>query len=193
MSITGAHLLAMGEALAGYVDQVAEIDYVIPSPFAFAGKSEFFASLSATNDTKLEIETTLIRAAWIRYLNFEDMALNEGDVREIDDPVRIVKFECTIFHEGSPERLDETVPLDAFDKTVKKSNHEHNTAVFGVVGAMQGSSPISDLQPSSFMVAETVTPTQIGDTENNVECAYMPGVTGDQTKLELAVKIQTPC
>lgn len=191
--ITGTHLLAISQALADAVGLVSEIDHVMPSPFKFTSKAAFYSSLNADNDTKSEIEEGLINAAWIRYVGFEDQELEDGDVRQTEDPVRLLKYECTIFHEGTFERLDETVPQDAFQKQVRKVNHEHVAAVMGVVGQMQGVNTVAALQPSAFMVAETITPIQTENSQSDVECDFIPGLIGEQTKLELGVMIQTPC
>lgn len=188
MSFTSQNLLDMAEALATGVDLVSTIDYISPSPIRFISKSDFAATFETSLDTKAEIETTLLRVAQIRYANFE--LIDEED-REIEDPVVAVNFECTVFHEQKLERLDEAAPLDDFDKKIRKSNQEHISAVMGIVGEFQGSNPIPAL--SSFPEAFTVTPIQTDATEMNVECDFIAGVIGDQSKLQLQVRVQMPC
>jgi len=189
MSFTSQNLLDMAEALATGVDNVSTIDHVMPSPILFTSKADFFATVNDDNDTKAEIETGLVRAAEIRYLNFE--LLDEEDARELEAPIVAVNFECTVFHERKLERLDETAPLDDFDKKVRKSNQEHITAVMGIVGEFQGSNPVPAL--TDFPEAYTVTPVQDEGTEMNVECDFIQGVIGDQTKLGLQIRVQMPC
>lgn len=191
MSFTSQNLLDMAEALATGVALVSTIDYVQPSPIRFSGKSNFAATWASSNDTKLEIETTLLRVAQIRYLNFELLPNETASEREIEDPLVAIKFVCTIFHERKLERLDETAPLDDFDKKIRKSNQEHITAVWGVVGQFQGSNPITAL--SAFPEAFTVTPVQIDDTQLDTECDFIAGLIGDQTSLELEIRVQLPC
>lgn len=189
MSFTSQNLLDMAEALAGGVDNVATIDHVLPSPILFTSKADFWATVNDDNNTKAEIETGLIRAAEIRYLNFE--LLDEEEPRELEAPTVAVNFECTVFHERKLERLDETAPLDDFDKKIRKSNQEHITAVMGIVGEFQGSNDIPAL--TDFPEAYTVTPVQEEGTEMNVECEFIVGVVGDQSKLQLQVRVQMPC
>lgn len=189
MSFTSQNLLDMAEALATGVDLVSTIDYISPSPIRFISKADFAATFATSLDTKTEIETTLLRVAQIRYANFE--LLNEEEDREIEDPVVAVNFECTVFHEQKLERLDEAAPLDDFDKKIRKSNQEHISAVMGIVGEFQGVNPVAAL--SSFPDAFTVTPIQIDATEMNVECDFIAGVIGDQSKLQLQIRVQMPC
>jgi hypothetical protein len=190
MSFTSQNLLDMAEALASGVENVATIDWVMPSPIRFGGKAAFFATVDAENDTKTEIETTLVRAAQIRFSDYELLGDEETN-REIDDPIIAVNFECTIFHERKLERLDEAEPLDDFEKRIRKSNHEHVTALFGVVGEFQGVNAIPAL--NAFPEAETVTPVQADATELDVECDFIAGVIGDQSKLQLQIRVQLPC
>lgn len=190
MSFTSQNLLDMAEALATGVGLVSTIDYVQPSPIRFISKADFAATWATSLDTKAEIETTLLRVAQIRYLNFE-LVDDEGDNREIEDPIVAINWECTIFHEQNLERVDASAPLDDFDKKVRKSNQEHVTSVFGVIGEFQGASNIAAL--SSFPEAYTVTPLQIDSTEMNTECDFIAGVFGDQSKLQLQIRVQMPC
>lgn len=191
MSFTSQNLLDMAEALADGVALVSTIDFVLPSPIKFAGKSDFFAAVNDDNNTKLEIETTLVRAARIRFSDFELVTNEDNTEREIEDPVILINFECTIFHEGKLERLDETAPLDDFEKRIRKSNQHHITAVFGVLGEFQGVNNIPAL--SAFPEAETITPIQLDATELDAECEFISGLIGDQTKLQLTVRVQLPC
>ncbi len=180
----------MAESLATSVATVATIDYVLPSPLKFGGKEDFFANVNTAINTKALIEGTLIRAARIRYLTFG--FLDDDEVaREVDGPNVYLSWELTIFHESDFERVDETTPQDDFEKRVRKTNQEHITAVWGVIGAMQGVNAIPAL--SAFAEAETVTPSQIDNTELDVECEFIAGCVGDQTKLELRVRVQLPC
>ena len=190
MSITGPNILTIAEVLADMAS-VSTVDYVIPSPFRFTGKANFWSSIDAIKDTKPEIETALIRAIWIRYLRFEDVAGENENAQEVEGPVKQLIYELTVFAESSFERLDETVPLDSFDKLVSKTNHEHVTAIMELCGVFQGANPISGL--SEFAVAETVALTQTENTQYEVACDFVPDATGDQTKLEARVNIQLPC
>lgn len=191
MSFTSQNLLDMAEALATGVDLVSTIDWVLPSPIRFASKSDFYAAVNDDNNTRVEIETTLVRAAQIRFSDYEVMEDGQQTERERDDPTLAINFECTIFHERKLERLDETVPLDDFDKKIRKSNQEHITSVFGVLGEFQGLNTIPAL--SSFPDAFTVTPIQLDATELDTECDFIAGLIGDQTKLQLTVRVQLPC
>ena len=191
MSFTSQNLLDMAEALADGVDNVTTIDYVSPSPIRFISKADFAATFASSLDTKAEIETTVLRVAQIRYLNFELIEDAEVDNREVEDPIVAINWECTIFHEQELERVDESAPLDDFDKKVRKSNQEHIASVMGVVGEFQGASNIAAL--SSFPEAYTVTPLQTDATEMNVECDFIAGVFGDQSKLQMQIRVQMPC
>lgn len=192
--ITSANILDISEALATAAALATNVDWVIPSPFGFQNKADFWAAYDDANNTKTEIETTLIRALWFRYLNFEDEGNTDEDAREIEGPLRTLIFEGTLFNELKPfQRLDETVTPDAFNKTILKTNHEHVTALMSIVGQFQGVISIPALAPSSFAVAETITPAQLDNSQFNVACDYIPGCFGDQTKIELRVRVQIPC
>ena len=196
MSLSSANLLEIAEALAAGVALATNVDWAIPSPFLFGSKADFWAAYDDAKDTKTEIETALIRAVWLRYLTFEDKDSeeNRGDARELEGPVRELVYELTVFNELKPfQRLDETVTPDAFNKQVLKTNHEHVTAVMSIIGQFQGVNSITALAPSVFAVAETITPAQIDNSEFNVPCIYIPGCVGDQTKLEMRVRVQIPC
>lgn len=190
MSFTSQNLLDMAEALATGVDAVSTIDWVLPSPLTFTRKEDFFAAVDDDNDTKREIETTLVRAARIRYLNFELLGDTEQN-REIEDPTLAINWECTIFHESTPERLDQDMSPDDFEKRIRKTNQEHITSLWAVVGTFQGSNPIPAL--SAFPDAFTVTPIQTDATELNAECDFITGLKGDQSKLQLQIRVQLPC
>lgn len=185
MSLTSQNLLDIAEALADKANNATNVDYVIPSPFAFKGKEDFWASINNDNNTKSEIETELINAAWFRYLKFED------DDTEIDGPVRTLIYELTMFTESTFERLDETATPDAFNKQIRKTNHEHVTAIMSLCNEFQGVDAIPAL--SGFSVAETVSVTQEENSEHEVECQYIPGLIGDQTKLQCRIRVQLPC
>jgi hypothetical protein len=193
MSFTSQNLLDMAEALATGVDLVSTIDYVLPSPIRYGSKAAFWAEQNDDQDNKTDIETTLIRAAQIRYLTFEYVTgdQDEDAVRQVEDPVIALNWECTVFHESKPERLDEAAPLDDFEKKVRKSNQEHITALWGIVGEFQGVSNLVAL--SSFPDAFTVTPVQIDNTELDTECEFITGCFGDQSKLQLQIRVQLPC
>lgn len=193
MSITSTHLLAIAESLVGSIALATNIDWSIPSPFKFNGKEDFFAAYDDSKDTKTEIETTLIRAAWLRYLTFEDIGTDDENARELDGPVKELVYEITVFHELKPfQRLDETVTPDAFNKQILKTNHEHVTAIMALCGEFQGVNSVADLL-TDFAVAETISLAQTDSSEHNVECEFIPGVTGDQTKLEARIRVQLPC
>jgi hypothetical protein len=162
------------------------VDFAIPSPFIFADKADFWAAYDNANDTKTTIETTLIKAAWLRYLKFED------DNSDMDGAVKTISYEINVFHESSFERLDETLTPDDFNKQIKLTNHEHVTAIMALCGEFQGAESIPSLAPSLFAVAETVS---LGQNDNSQfgECEFIPGVMGDQTKLECRVRVQLPC
>lgn len=190
MSFTSQNLLDMAEALATGVDAVSTIDYVLPSPIRYASKAAFYAEQNDDKDTKDEIDTTLIRVARIRYADFE--LLGDGETnREIEDPIIALNFECTLFHESTPERLDQDMSPDDFEKKVRKSNQEHITALWGIIGEFQGVSSIPAL--SSFPDAFTVTPIQTDATELDVECEFIANCIGDQSKLQLQIRVELPC
>lgn len=191
MSFTSQNLLDMAEALADGVALVTTIDWVLPSPIKFSGKADFAAQLGTDATTKAEIETTLLRTAQIRYLDFEILGDDADAEREREDPTLALNFECTIFHERKAERLDQDATPDDFEKRIRKSNHEHVTSIWGVVGEFQGLNPIPAL--SAFPEAETVTPIQLDSTALDVECDFITGLIGDQTKLQLQIRVQLPC
>lgn len=192
MSLTSQNLLDIAEAINDSVLLATNIDFSIPSPFHFSGKEGFFNSLD-DKATKLLIETTLIRACWIRYLTFEDVAGDDENAREIDGPVKELVYELTVFHEAKMTRVDETVPLDDFNKRVSLTNHEHVTAIMSLCGQFQGVNSITALAPSSFSVAETISLAQIDNSQHDVECPYVSGLIGDVTQLECRVRVQLPC
>ena len=191
MSFTSQNLLDMAEALADGVALVGTIDFVLPSPIRFASKADFYNAVNDDNNTQYEIETTLVRAAQIRFSEYELLEDGQETERERDDPTIAINFECTIFHERKLERLDETAPLDDFEKKIRKSNQQHITSVFGVVGEFQGVNAVTAL--SAFPDAYTVTPIQLDSTELDTECDFIAGLIGDQTKLQLTVRVQLPC
>jgi hypothetical protein len=182
--ISSENLLAIAEALNTIVAET--VPFAIPSPLPFKDKADLLAVFDSTKDTRLEIDTDLITAAWLKYMRFED------DDREKDGATRTLIYELTVFSEGSIERLDQTLIPDEFDKRVRRTNHEHVTAVMAIVGSMQSINPVPALA-MDFAVAETITPAQNDFTQTDVECAYVPGMKGDQTKLELRVRVQLPC
>jgi hypothetical protein len=188
MSLSSQNLLDIAEALNDSILLATNIDFSIPSPFHFTSKEDFWANIN-DKTTKATVETTLIRACWIRYLTFGYEG--EEDQREVDGPVLLLDYELTVFHESTMERLDQSAPLDDFNKRVSKTNHEHVTAVMSLAGLFLGITPLPTL--SAFSVAEINSLIQPDASEENVECKYIPGVTGDQTILEARVRIQLPC
>lgn len=188
MSVTSAHLLAIAEAVNNKV--ALHVDFAIPSPLKYADKAAFFAAYDDAKDTKTEIETTLIEAAWLRYKNFELVAGEDEDERAIDNPILELIYDLTLFNESKQKRLDETVTPDDFNKQIKETNHFHVTAIMALCGEFQGATPLAELL-SDFAVAETISLIQIEETAEVIG-EYVP-VLGDQTQLEVRVRIQLPC
>lgn len=191
MSLTSQNILDIAEAVNDLVITATNINFSIPSPFHFIDRGDFFNQLSP-QATKVLIETTLIKACWIRYLNFEDTAGENQDAREIEDPVKELIYELTVFHESKMDRIDQSIPLDDFNKRVSLSNHEHVTAIMSLCGIFQGTNPVAALL-GSFPDAYTIALAQLDDSEHNVGCEFIPGVIGDQTKLECRIRVQLPC
>jgi hypothetical protein len=189
MSLSSQNILDIGEALKDSVALCTNIDIAIPSPLHFMDKGDLWNNLD-DKTTKLLVETSLVRACWIRYLTF---GYEEEDGRELDGPVMLMDYELTVFHESTMERLDQSAPLDSYEKLVSKTNHEHVTAVMSLVGQFQGVNTLSVLAPSSFAVAETISLAQNDGSQHNVECPFVPGLVGDLTQLECRIRIQLPC
>lgn len=190
MSLSSQNLLDIAEAQCTAIEATG-VTWAIPSPFGFRDKSSFWAAYDDAKDTKTEIETSLIDAAWVRYLNFEDVAEEEQDPLEMEAPIRTIFYEITRFTETTTERLDQTVTPDAFNKRIWKQYHEHVANIMELLDEFQGVTPIPAL--NTFTVAEFVSLTQEEPTESNVPCEFIPSVIGVQTKLLCRVKIQLPC
>lgn len=190
MSLSAQNLLDISEAQCTLIES-AGISTAIPSPQHFSTKAAFFNSNDSDQDTKDEIDTTLIDAVWVKYVNFEDVAGDEEDAQAIEAPVRYINYEFEYFSEATQERLDETETPDAFDKRVSKIYHEHVAGVMALLDEFQGTNPIPALA-SDFPVAETVSLTQVEPTEDNVLGTYVP-VLGLKTKLICQVRVQLPC
>jgi len=193
MSLSSQNILDIAEAVSGQIALATNVDYAIPSPFLFRKKEDFFAALDDDQDTKTKIETTLLRAAWLRYLTFEDEGDTDDNARDIEGPVRTLVYEITWFTESTFERLDQDDTPDDFNKQIRKTNHEHVTGIMSLCEQFQGVNSIPALAPSPFAVAETISLAQIDNTETDVECQFVPGVIGDQTKLECRIRVQLPC
>lgn len=187
MSLSSQNILDISEAINDLVVTATNIDFSIPSPFHFSSKEDFWANLD-DKATKATIETTLIRACWLRYLTF---GYEEEEGRELDGPVIFIDYELNVFHESTMERLDQSAPLDDFNKRVSKTNHEHVTAIMSLLGLFNGTNTVPAL--SAFSVAETIGLLQSDASEHNVACDYIPGLIGDQTKLECRIRVQLPC
>ena len=190
MSLSSQNLLDISEAQCTAIEATG-VDWAIPSPRHFSGKADFFAALDNDKDTKTEIETSLIDAAWVKYQNFEDVAGEDEDAQAIEAPVRYINYEIERFSEATQERLDQTVTPDDFNKRVSKIYHEHVASVMALLDEFQGTTPIPALA-SDFSLAEMVSLVQIEPTEDNVQCTYVP-VIGFKTKLLCQVRIQLPC
>ena len=122
----------------------------------------------------------MISALWIDVLRFEDSD-------KTDAPVKTVYFEFTIFHEDSPERVDES---DDFEKRILLQRFTHTADVFALVTAFQGGDSLG-LDNEIFSVSEYESLLQPENTSRDVECSFINGVTGSETKLQCPVKIQT--
>lgn len=187
MSLWIGDILTISQVLSQKLEQVFTLDWVFPSPLDFKDKADFWACISQTHDTQREIETDLIRAAWISYLRFEDSD------RNVEAPVKTLFFEFTVFHEHSFERLDESLTPDVFNKRILKTDKEHLETIFELQAIFQGTNPLAALE-DRFAVIEMISLAQNEFTLRREPCAFIDaGAEGTQTRLECQVKVQLPC
>lgn len=157
----------------------SEIDYFIPTPHLYGSKAAFFND-NDPQSTQVEIETTFINALWIDYKRFEDS--NESHA-----PVKTLYFEFTVFHEDSAERIDES---DDFEKKILAQKQAHIADVITLAAEFQGGDNL--VLGDEFAVSEYASLKQNENTVRDTECSFIRnGVTGSETKLECAVRIQT--
>lgn len=185
MSISAADLLVIAESLSDSVALADDLDTVFPTPTDFREKADYWACVNSAKDTQKEIDTDLIRAAWIEYQTFEDAEDSPADA-----PVKTLSYRITVFHEHTFERLDQTASPDPFNARVLKTYQEHLNAIWSIIGTFQGVTPIAGL--SGYVLTDTGSIEQEDNTERNQQCEFITdiAVTGTQTQLIVPVILQ---
>lgn len=185
MSFTPEQILSIQQALASRCEAVTDVDYVIPSPLAFSEKADFWNVMKTVDPhlTQKKIETSLIRAIWIKYLTFvSDDPANHA-------PLYTLSFEILIAHEYKYEKFDNA---DAFKIRILKNNQQHLHAIFSAVAEFEGEINITGFE-SEFDVLKTTGLIQQDFTQGVGDFEYVGDAAGWQTRLLCQVKARNKC
>jgi hypothetical protein len=177
MSLTGAQLLTIYEAVHDKCALASGVDYVFPTSTRFRSKADYWAFVNASNNTRREIETTAINAVWIDLVRFTDS-------NNFAEPfVKTLSFVLTVFTESTFERLDETATPDAFNAKVALTDHAHNISVYALQSEFTNDDEI-DLNDADLADCHTDRLTQIDNTQREVLSEHVPDAIGSITRLE---------
>lgn len=172
--------------LASRISNVAEAGEIRPAAQYFSSVEEYWATVKPSNDTRLEIDTDVVSAAWLYPINFTDDFTSGG----ADSPLMIFEYEIYLFRQYAAERADESeAPPDVFDTKVLRQHNAFIAAWVGLKQEFQRPTTIAGL--SGFVTAQTRPLTQIEDIANQAICEFIPGVIGYAVRLRASVRLKS--
>jgi hypothetical protein len=187
MELTPEHELIIRKALADTLASIPELVFIIPSPLYCNDIPEFWATLDGENtDTKDEIETQTIAAAWLYPLQFVDDFSSGG----IDSPLVRLTYEIYQFRQYGLEREDENENPDIFNSQVLKQHNLFVAGWLGIKAALQGNRNIAGVDPDVFATAKTTSVVQQELIQNLSVCNFVPGAVGFGVKLLETVELK---
>lgn len=180
--------LIIRKSLATTLASVTEAGFIQPSPLYCNDVSEFWATLDASNDTKDEIDQTIIACTWLYPILFEDVA----DAGCMDKPLIRLTYEAYIFRQYGLAREDETDTPDVFNSKVLANHNLFIAAWLGIKNALQGrrTMDMAGIGLTGFSSAFTNSVVQADDIQNQEICQFVNGIVGFSVRLRETVELQ---
>lgn len=183
-----ANEIIIRKALATTLETVTDAGFVQPSPLYCNDVSEFWATLDNSNDTKDEIDQTIVPCCWLYPILFEDVP----DAGCMDKPLIRLTYEMYLFRQYGLAREDETDTPDVFNSKVLANHNLFVGAWLGIKNAFQGrrTMDMTGIGLTGFSSAFTNSVVQTDDIQNQDVCQFVNGIVGFSVRLRETVELQ---
>ena len=190
--ITDAHLLTIRRFIAAKAQIAAPSFKVFTSGIDYTGKEAFWSNTGANKTTQKDLETSLINAIWVEWLNFTDTPNNPNvtDAGEDHAPIITRIYQLTVFCEANNARYNESG--DLLDKRFLSVDRLIELTINELVTEFRGATPIdlSEIDETKFVISESNSLYMQEYVERNAVCDFIPNKTGRQAKLIVPVLLQ---
>lgn len=191
--ITDAHDLAIRKFIAAKARSVLPTFEVFPSGVDFTGKEAFWSNTGAGLTTQKALETTLINAVWVDWLDFTDQSNNPNidNTGEDECPIETEIYQLTIFCEASNARLNES-SLDISERRILSVDTRIQSAIRSIRNEFRGVTHIDldAVDETEFAFSESNSVYSQEYVEPKAVCDFIPSKIGRQKKLIVPIKIQ---
>lgn len=184
--ITITEELQIRERLADMINDIAEIDRVIPAPVYFQDHREFWRSINLVSrpGTQTELETTHISCVWISFAGFEDLDENPHS------PLFDLRYDIYVFSQYDLERQDENATPEAFARQSLKRHNDFVSSVLKIKGMFQGEINLALLDTAKYARQFTTPVFQDESVINKGPCEFIEEIEGHSVRLQESVRLK---
>lgn len=184
--MNSAQELLVRERLVEMISEVPQIGRVIPSPLKFADASEYWSTNEDENFNTLEhIDGATIFFSSLYFRSWRD--LDDGDENA---PTIEFYYGLYLFAQSNYERVNELATEPHLYKMMLKNYNRFVAVSMDLKEQFQGRLPIPGLDSEIFTTKYTLPLEVLEEAQNNVDCRFVPGITGYSVTFGLTAQIR---